>query len=536
MIRSVDAYATNFEEYSNPELYGMDLSAGVLTPTQCEISETAGGDYNLSMTHPIDSAGKWRLIQPMSMICAPIPVTETPPITPDTSGLIGVGDEVWAVNANNTSLYGRRSAYKAWISGEGYYPGNRVSHHGHNWEATGITLAEPGTPNAAWKDLGSLQYTIRIMTAGTTLVVTSQDSSWLNVVLLDGTRGYVSISKADYQYTIEEGSAILDDIPARVLTHQLFRVTDVSIDGKSMTVQVNAQHASYDWSMALVGKITFKDTPLPSAIAALRTATLPNGVSSAPAIYAEATENTITAACTRKSVTSVILDPSTGFVNQARARLIRDGKDFFLLADTNTDHGYTIRYGVNLRGVTWQRNYSKLVTRVMPIAQDAHGDEYLLPEVYVDSPHRDEYPVDAYEALNVDAKIGDSGQTEEDVQAKMREEAGKVFAEEKADLPVTTLTVDFLMLGDTEEYAQYKGLERLNLYDTVEIIHSDIGLRTSAQVKSYKWDALHKRYTQITLGDAFEAPTHTVYGYSVADGAPGVEKLTPEAIEAIRNG
>jgi phage minor structural protein len=144
--------------------------------------------------------------------------------------------------------------------------------------------------------------------------------------------------------------------------------------------------------------------------------------------------------------------------------------------------------------------------------------------------------VDAYEALNVDAKIGDSGQTEEDVQAKMRKEAGKVFSEEKADLPVTTLTVDFLMLGDTEEYAQYKGLERLNLYDTVEIIHSDIGLRTSAQVKSYKWDALHKRYTQITLGDAFEPPTHTVYGYSVADGALGVEKLTPEAIEAIRNG
>lgn len=539
MIRVISKDETSFVEYSNPELYDLDLGEGVLIPTQCEIGETAGAEYSLTLTHPIDPAGKWKLLEPFSLICAPVPRTETPAISPDTEGLIGVGSKVYTVNSGGANLYGKRGAYRAWISGEGYYPGDRVSHNSHNWECTGPTYAEPGSAGASWRDLGSLRYVIRALTAGTQVILTRDegtDSTYYYVILLDGTEGQVRKTSATYAYTIEEGSPILDDLEPRVLTHQLFRVTDISIDGAAMTVRVTAQHISYDWSMALVGQLSLSDTALSTAIAAIRSACLPDGATSAPMIYAEPSEATVTLAATRKTVTSILLDPETGAVRQARARLVRDERDFFLLSDAETDRGMVIRYGVNLRGVTWRRDYTKLVTRVMPIAKNSSGGEYLLPEVYVDSPLRGRYPVDCYQALTVDAQVGKGGATEADVQQKMREEAGKVFSEKEADLPATTLTVDFLLLGDTEEFAQYRGLEQLRLYDTVEIEHPDIGLSTRAQVKGYKWDAITGRYTQITLGDAFAPVAHTVYGYSVANGTLGAEKLSPEAIAEIRNG
>ena len=146
---------------------------------------------------------------------------------------------------------------------------------------------------------------------------------------------------------------------------------------------------------------------------------------------------------------------------------------------------------MNLTGVTWRRDYSKLVTRVLPIAKDENGDEYLLPPTtdetwpYIDSDLRDTYPLDMYQVIQVDAQIGKDEQTEADVQAKMVEEATKKFTDEEVDKPVTTLTVEFLLLGDTEEYRQYKGLERVTLYDRVTVEHPDLGLSTTAQVKSY---------------------------------------------------
>lgn len=535
MIRAVSKDEQAYAEFSNPELYGTDLGLGVLTPTECTVSEEAGGNYSLSMRHPIDPEGVWKLVQPFGLICAPVPVAETPAIDP-SGGVIGVGCEVWLTKNADTYLYSAtQRLYRRWISGEGYYPGDRVTHNGRNWECRQITLIEPSASASAWRDLGPTRYVVKVLGENVTFVVYSKDATYLHGVCLDGTEGWVRIASAEYQYTIEEGSPIIERVSERRITHQLFRVTDITLDGRSMTMQVNAMHISYDYNMTLVDQTTLKDTPLATAIAAVRSAVLPDGAASAPNIYAEETENTITAACTRKTLTSVILDPEEGLVGQARMRLVRDERDFFLLAEAAIDRGYTIRYGVNMTGVSWRRDYTRIVTRVMPIAKAADDSEYYLPEKYVDSDYRDSYPFDMYQAITVDAKIGTDG-SEAEVQEKMREEAQKVFDEDQADRPETTLTVDFLMLGDTEEFRQYRDLERLSLYDTVEVVHPDLGLSTKAQVKSYEWDAIRRRYTRITLGDAFAQAEHTVYGYSVGDSTIGIRKLTPEAINEIRNG
>ncbi len=133
------------------------------------------------------------------------------------------------------------------------------------------------------------------------------------------------------------------------------------------------------------------------------------------------------------------------------------------------------------------------------------------------------------------ARVGRDNLTEADVLDRMRREARERF-DAGIDRPKTSLTVDLLLLGDTEEYKAYRDLEQCTLYDTVEIRHPDLGLTAKAQVKSYEWDAVARRYTRITLGDVFGSADHTVYGYSLADGAVSARKLSPEAIDEIRNG
>ena len=136
--------------------------------------------------------------------------------------------------------------------------------------------------------------------------------------------------------------------------------------------------------------------------------------------------------------------------------------------------------------------------------------------------------------VRVDARVGKDGLTEEEVLARMRAEARRVFKADGADLPRVSLTVDFLMLGDTEEYRQYRALDSVCLYDTVEVLHPDIGLAVKAQVRKYEWDAVAERLTRLELGDVCEKPAHTVAGYDLGDGCVTARKLSRDAINAIR--
>lgn len=50
----------------------------ILTPLECKITETAGGEYELIMVHPIDQQGRWQEIAVHNIIKAPVPKTRIP--------------------------------------------------------------------------------------------------------------------------------------------------------------------------------------------------------------------------------------------------------------------------------------------------------------------------------------------------------------------------------------------------------------------------------------------------------------------------
>jgi hypothetical protein len=69
------------------------------------------------------------------------------------------------------------------------------------------------------------------------------------------------------------------------------------------------------------------------------------------------------------------------------------------------------------------------------------------------------------------------------------------------DKPEVTLRVRFVDLGDTEEYAQFKGLITANMDDDVIIEHLDLGIEIKARVVYIEWDGLRNRANEIVLGN-----------------------------------
>lgn len=516
-----------------------NLGLGVIFPTQCRVSEGAGDQYILSLTHPIDEGGAWKLLQPMAIICAPVPVVETPMVSASEGEIIEVGLEVWRAGENGAGYYKNTiiTRYPAYTYPHLYAAGDRMRYGEINYLCTVTHAATPVPSMSYWKSQGNgTPKPAYKLDAGTQFTVSEQDGNWLTVRLQDGTKGYMKASECEYMYTADEDSVLPGDVDSRTISDQCFRITDVTVDAASESVTVSALHVSYDYNSQLVGSLILDKTPVTTAVVGLRSAMLPDGSASAPNIYVQETGNPCTGSWKRTPLINILLDPDDGIVPQSKAMLVRDNWDFFVLRNEQKNRGYRIAYGINLIGVTWKRDFSKLTTRILPVAKDSEGAEYLLPERFVDSEHIGDYPYPMYESIAVSAQIGKDGETEETVQQKMREESAKKFDEEKVDIPSTTLTVDFLMLGDTEEYAQYKHLERVCLYDMVEVVHPDIGLTTAAQVRKYEWDVLEQRLTRLELGNVFEKTTHTVAGYDLGDGCIGVRKLSAAALDEIRNG
>lgn len=46
---------------------------GVLTPSDCSVTETLNGEWELTLTHPLDKLGKWQRLTEGRILTAPVP-------------------------------------------------------------------------------------------------------------------------------------------------------------------------------------------------------------------------------------------------------------------------------------------------------------------------------------------------------------------------------------------------------------------------------------------------------------------------------
>lgn len=366
-------------------------------------------------------------------------------------------------------------------------------------------------------------------------VVTDEEG---NTAISDAATLTRSTTEEQGDLDILDSVVIPFDVPERDITRQRFRIDSVTVNTSSGTVEAHAQHISYDGAGSPAGQCALQMVTPASAAELLRASLLePTSIGIAVGCSSTIRE----ADWTYRNLANALLDPDTGLVALARGRLIRDNLEIFIPANEQTSPKLRLARGVNLRGVTWKQDSAEIINRVIPVAKDENGDELLLPEGYIDSADTG-FPIRRAEVLETGLQVGQSQKqadgsviilTRAMVLEQMRQLAQARFDTDHADAARVSLSVDFLLLGDTEEFRQYRGLQSVQLYDWILIEDSAVGLSTVAQVKSIRWDAILGRYNGVTLGDVRDHGLRAVAGYELGTRIISTRMLTPELRERL---
>jgi phage minor structural protein len=164
----------------------------------------------------------------------------------------------------------------------------------------------------------------------------------------------------------------------------------------------------------------------------------------------------------------------------------------FLGVDTQE----VISYGKNLKAIRETLNMDTVATRIIPQG----ANELLLPEYFIDSPLIGAYyqPIVRHMLFN-DIKV-DESTTQEQACQMLRDVVQKLFDEKHVDEPFFNYEVDFMYLGDTEEYKQFKNLNTLNLGDRLKIRHQKLNIDLNGNIIAYDYNSISKKYIKIEIG------------------------------------
>ncbi len=452
---------------------------GPLTPTKCVHIEDANGMSEIALEHPIDEHNRWSFLQTGYILKAEVPVRTCPEVT--EAGAVVTAIEKWTVKMNATK--GQRYLYSKATGGKKK------------------KLLSPGSEVIVTKK-GASRYKAK----------TRKYSGWIAIEALE--------NKIE-QLIPEDPDAIEQVVPAWTVRPQLFRINEavVSDDG----VSVKAQHIFYD----LLGNATTYNADNPSCVNAL--AGILNGcvVGHNFEGYTNMLDTRIIDPWTRVSPVEALLAPESGLIARWGGELVRDDEEFYVLNRAGMNRGVRIAYGKNLLGVDCTINQTDVITRIMPIGQTSKGQPLLLAAgtytvdgqtVTIDSSltvaadNADDYPTPHVHVLDVGGAAKAVGTTTANVRAarvQMIRAALRKFADEQCNLPSVNLKVNFIALGDTAEYAQYRQLEDVFLYDSVRIYHPKIGIDVTAQVNRVEFDCLLERFNGIELGAMRRDMAHT---------------------------
>ena len=509
----------------------------VLQPTECRLRNIAGGNYDLTMTHPIDPEGKWKHLVPGAIIKAPVPREEI------ENAYAGYDADVYKTTAQAEL---RESAseptvinYQAWQPLNSYAKGTKVTYSGKNyrcdyWDSTSpICYSAPPTISW-WTEIA--RYTqgapvLVTLPAGTDLYfVENYDTNWYKMSTYYGVVGYIKKDKVVYDRHLTPS-----ETQPRVITEQLFRIEQPTVDTKSRAVTVTAKHVSYDLAGILIQDVSLAQASPAMALGRITEGFMMDYAGTIATDMQTEDYGTYTGDIKGKNGIFALLDPDKGIVSTFNAAYKRDNWDLFVLTKNTVDRGYRLKYRKNMLGVNWAQDSSGLVTRVVPVAKDEGGGDLYLPEVWIDSSRINDYPVIKMERLTVKGQVGkDKGTgdgstwTESDLLDEMRTKAGERYSVDEADRVNVTVTVDFEQLGDAEEHRELQGMETVLLYDTVTVINDEIGLKIQLYVSEWEWDAIRKKITALKLVNTTDYRKGTVTGYNVQAKSIGSEKLTDD--------
>ena len=269
---------------------------------------------------------------------------------------------------------------------------------------------------------------------------------------------------------------------------QLFRVYAISKPMNGI-VTVLAEHISYDLSGIPVKP--FSASSASDALAGLKN----NAVVDCPFEFwtdkSTAAKFTVSAPASIRSrlggVSGSILDVYGG-------QYEFDNYAVKLHNSRGMNRGVSIRYGKNLTDIQQEQNCSNVATGVYPYWVDSDGNNLVeLPEKIINAPGT--YNFVKIRTIDLSSEF----ETQPTVE-QLRIKAERYINANEIGVPRVSLTVSFAQLEQHEEYKHLKLLERVGLFDTVNVEFPALGVSATAKAVKMVYDAIADRVKSVTLG------------------------------------
>lgn len=172
-----------------------------------------------------------------------------------------------------------------------------------------------------------------------------------------------------------------------------------------------------------------------------------------------------------------------------------------------------VLYGKNIAqdGMKEDVDIREVVTRIIPKAYNGHMIEGNEP--WIDSPLIQKYPTIHYAVMSFeDVKMAEDASEDDEkngvVICKTKEELKKALTEKckeqyelGIDKPKINLSVDLVLLKDTELYKDVQDLEEVQIGDTIHCRHKKLDITTDARVIKLTYDSIQKKVVDVELGD-----------------------------------
>ena len=204
-------------------------------------------------------------------------------------------------------------------------------------------------------------------------------------------------------------------------------------------------------------------------------------------------------------------DLDQSFIKRWGGEILFDNYTVIVNNHVGGDYGAELRYGKNIpkNGMSFDVDNRDIVTRIYP---KAYEGRMMSNNGHVDSPLINNYPTVkaatmTFENVKLSSDLqGDPEDTDIvcDTQAELDqalEEMCEAQFSAGLDKPKVTISVDMVLLQNTEQYKDVKNLEEVSLGDTVRIYNRHLGIMSEARIIELEYDAIRKKVSSVVIGD-----------------------------------
>lgn len=491
-----DIYVFGPDDESND--YSTMGLVGALTPTSCKFQEVANGDSLITMEHPKDDFGRYAALEKGNILIVPVPVRTTPEIQNGSCVTT-----VWTYKVkplDQLTSASQRTLYKK-STGSGKM---KIMQAGDVVTVVSKQISKPSTKPSddRWK------------------AKTRYGTGWIDP------NGVELIT----EHKIDNNANAIEEIQSPwTITPQIFRIYETTKNLDSITV--SARHITYDLNYDICHWLIGAENSVSLQYAINQILACGYTDTSRFSVYTNVANEKIGGRYRAKTIIGAYLDAEDGVCAQYNVCMVRDNHDMYFLHDPGINRGVRLQYSKNLTGITFKSSDDEVITRIVPIGEYENGLELGIGDTvatqYIDTPNASKYPIKHVCYYKCDnAKVGQKDTnggkvTIEVARARMRKQAQDLI-DNGCDLPKIEMEVEFVNLGDTVEYAQYKNLENAFLFDYVIVQHPDFNIDVTARIVEINWDCILDRMDSVQIGSVGETIANTgIASWQIPTGFSG---------------